>query len=50
MEMESVLGPAGKVATANWEAMGRMSWSREEYTALTTQLKKVKTVPEVRCV
>lgn len=47
MEMESVLGPAGKVATANWEAMGRMSWSREEYTALTTQLKKVKTVPEV---
>lgn len=47
LEMESVLGPAGKVATANRETLSQMSWSREEYDALSAQLESVRTVPEV---
>ncbi|HIW73409.1 MAG TPA: extracellular solute-binding protein [Firmicutes bacterium] len=47
VEMESLLGPAAKYATANMEALTRMTWSREEYDSLLTQMDEVMAVPQV---
>lgn len=47
VEMESLLGPAAKYATANMEALKQMTWSREEYDSLITQMDTVMAVPQV---
>ena len=47
VNMESILGPAGKYATANMEALTKMTWSSKEYTNLLNQLNHVSAVPEV---
>lgn len=47
VEMESLLGPAAKYATANMEALTQMTWSREEYDSLLTQMEHVMAVPQV---
>ena len=47
VEMESILGPAGKHPTANINALFKMSWSGREAQNISEQLKTVRTVPEV---
>ena len=47
VEMESLLGPAAKYATANMDALKMMTWSREEYDSLLTQMETVMAVPQV---
>ena len=46
-QIESVLGPAGRYATANVEALAGLPWSVEEYDKLITQWRWTKGVPEV---
>lgn len=46
-QIESLLGPAGRYATANIEAMRRLPWSVEEYSKLRAQWEWVRGVPEV---
>lgn len=46
-QIESLLGPSGRYATANVEAMRRLPWSVEEYSKLAAQWEWVKGVPEV---
>ncbi len=45
--LESILGSAAKYNTANREAIRRMTWSYQEYNALTAQAENAKAVPEV---
>ena len=47
IEMESLLGPSAKYATANIEALKKMTWSRDEYNNLLTQMDTVMAVPQV---
>lgn len=47
VEMESIMGPAAKYATANTEALTKMTWSREEYDSLLKQMDNVRAVPQV---
>lgn len=46
-EIESVLGIAGRYATANVEAMAGLPWSVDEYQKLSAQWQWVQGVPEV---
>ena len=46
-ELESVLGVAAKQATSNLEAISGMSWTNDEYTALSTQMKMLRGTPEI---
>ncbi len=46
-EIENVLGVAGRVATANIEALGNLPWSSADYRELTAQLEWVKAIPEI---
>ncbi len=46
-QIESVLGPAGRYATANKEALASLPWTVEEYGKLITQWEWTKGVPEV---
>lgn len=46
-QIESVLGPAGRYATANVEALAGLPWSVEEYNKLIAQWKWTRGVPEV---
>lgn len=46
-EMESLMGAAARVCTANMEAFSRLSWNRSDYEALSTQLENVKGLPQV---
>lgn len=46
-DIENVLGVAGRVATANLEALESLAWSRTDYNQLMNQMKWVKAIPEV---
>lgn len=46
-EIENVLGIAGRVATANIEALENLPWSNSDYQQLISQLKWVKAIPEL---
>lgn len=46
-EMESLMGSAGRVATANIEALGNLSWKVEDYNALMEQFEQVQGIPQV---
>lgn len=46
-EMESLMGAAARVCTANKEAFGLLSWNRADYEALSKQLENVKGLPQV---
>ena len=45
-EMEALLGPSAKQATANIEALSLMSWSKDEIDSLMAQLNAVQCTPE----
>ncbi len=45
-EIENVLGVAGRVATANMEALSNLPWSSTDYRQLEAQLQWVKAIPE----
>ena len=46
-EMESLMGSAARVATANQEAFGNMPWPVETYEALAEAFTWVKSIPQV---
>ncbi len=46
-EMESLMGSAARVATANQEAFGRMPWKVDTYEALAEAFVWVKGIPQV---
>ena len=46
-ELIALLGPAGKYATANYEAFSEMSWSASESKVLKEQFKVLKCMPEM---
>lgn len=46
-EMESILGESARYPTANLEAFSRLPWSKSELTALETQLKSAKGIPQI---
>ncbi|MCR4727704.1 MAG: extracellular solute-binding protein [Lachnospiraceae bacterium] len=46
-EIENVLGVAGRVATANMEALENLPWATSDYRQLTRQLSWVKALPQV---
>ncbi len=46
-EIENVLGVAGRVATANLEALNNLPWSSADYRQLLAQLEWVKAIPEI---
>lgn len=46
-EIENVLGVAGRVATANLEALGNLPWTSNDYNQLLNQMQYVKAIPEV---
>lgn len=46
-EMESLMGSAARVATANQEAFGRMPWKVDTYEALAEAFTWVKGIPQV---
>ena len=46
-EIENVLGVAGRVATANLEALNNLPWSSADYRQLLAQLVWVKAIPEI---
>lgn len=46
-EIENVLGVAGRVATANLEALENLPWSSADYRQLSAQLQWVKAIPEL---
>lgn len=45
-EMEALLGPSAKQATANLEALSLMSWSRDELDNLMAQFNAIQCTPE----
>lgn len=46
-EMESLMGSAARVPTANIEAFDRLPWPIADYEALTTQYESVRGIPQV---
>lgn len=46
-EMESLMGEAGRVPTANIEALGNLSWQVNSYEALMSQFEQVQGIPQV---
>lgn len=46
-EIENILGVAGRVATANMNAMEKLPWTSRDYHQLKNQLSWVKGLPEV---
>ncbi len=46
-QIENVLGVAGRVATANMDALKSLPWASTDYKQLTSQLSWVKALPEV---
>lgn len=45
-EVESILGPAGRVAISNVEAFGNMEWDSDMLNSILTAWSQVKEVPE----
>ena len=46
-EMEGLLGPSGKQASANREAVASMSWVTADYERIAAQWETVQAIPEV---
>lgn len=46
-EIENILGVAGRVATANIEALKNLPWASTDFRQLTAQLDWVKSLPQV---
>ena len=46
-EIENVLGVAGRVATANMNALENLPWATADYRELTKELSWVKALPQV---
>lgn len=46
-EIENVLGVAGRVATANLEALENLPWSAVDYRQLSAQMEWVKAIPQI---
>ena len=46
-EMESLMGPAARVPTANQEAFSKMPWPAQDYRALRYQFNYVEGIPQV---
>lgn len=46
-EIENVLGVAGRVATANLEALENLPWSSADYRQLSAQMEWVRAIPEI---
>ncbi|MDR2590643.1 MAG: extracellular solute-binding protein [Oscillospiraceae bacterium] len=46
-EMESLMGPAARVPTANMEAFSMMPWPAHDYRALRYQFQFVRGIPQV---
>ncbi len=46
-EMESLMGASARVATANLEAMGNLSWPIKDYKAIMAQYEMVQGIPQV---
>lgn len=46
-EIENILGVAGRVATANINALNKLPWTNRDYIQLMGQLKYVKAIPEI---
>ena len=47
IEVENILGVAGRVATANMEALENLPWSGKDMRQLQAQLEWVRVVPEI---
>ncbi len=47
IEVENILGVAGRVATANMEALENLPWSGRDMRQLKAQLEWVRVVPEI---
>jgi hypothetical protein len=45
--MESLMGASARVATANKEALSKLSWTYKDYMTLSGQLEKVIGIPQV---
>lgn len=45
--VEAILGPSGRVATANVEALSRLAWDENDLAVILKQWKEVKELPEV---
>lgn len=46
-EMESLMGASARVATANLEALGNLSWPIRDYKEIMTQFEQVQGIPQV---
>lgn len=46
-EMESLMGASARVATANLEAMGNLSWPVRDYKEIMSQFEQVQGIPQV---
>lgn len=46
-EMESLMGASARVATANTEALGNLSWPIKDYKEIKKQLEQVQGIPQV---
>ncbi|HIW74364.1 MAG TPA: extracellular solute-binding protein [Firmicutes bacterium] len=46
-ELESIMGPAARLQTANIEALAALSWSKRDFAALSEQIRWAKAMPEV---
>lgn len=46
-ELETIMGPAARLQTANIEALGNLDWSKRDFNALSEQIKWAKAMPEV---
>ena len=46
-EMEALMGASARVATANKEALSKLSWTYKDYQILSSQLQQVKGIPQV---
>ena len=46
-EMESLMGASARVATANLEALGNLSWPIRDYREIMEQYSQVKGIPQV---
>lgn len=46
-DIEAVLGPSGRIDTANVKALSRMSWEGNAFDSILAQWKNVKEIPEI---
>ena len=46
-QMETLMGPAARLGTANVDTFKRMAWSKSEQEILEAQWKNVQEIPEI---